>query len=79
MRSAFLAVFIFLFTPQPVLRADGYKFSFDGRIVPEREQRALIEWADGAEALYVAALSHSTSEGTGLGGSDPRGRGGGAR
>jgi hypothetical protein len=29
--------------------------------VPEREQRALIEWADGTETLYVAALSDPTS------------------
>jgi hypothetical protein len=34
--------------------ADGCKWYRDGRIVPEREQRALIEWADRRETLYVA-------------------------
>jgi hypothetical protein len=48
----------------PALYADGCKFTRNGRFVPEREQRALIEWADGAETLYVAALSDLTTEGS---------------
>ena len=36
----------------------------DGRKVPEREQRAFIEWANGIETLHVAALADSTTEGT---------------
>lgn len=45
-----------------VSAADGCKYSLNGRFVPEREQRAMIEWADGVETLYVAALSEPTSE-----------------
>jgi hypothetical protein len=48
----------------PAVRADGCKFARDGRTVPEHEQRALIEWADGTETLYVAALSDATTEGS---------------
>jgi hypothetical protein len=46
------------------MHADGCKYALNGRFVPEREQRALIEWADGTETLYVAALSDATSEGS---------------
>jgi hypothetical protein len=45
-------------------RADGMKFMTDGRMVPEREQRALIEWENGTETLHVAALGDPTAEGT---------------
>jgi hypothetical protein len=38
----------------PPAYADGCKWLRDGRVVPEHEQQALIEWADGAETLYVA-------------------------
>lgn len=48
----------------PAVRADGCKFAFDGRFVPEREQRALLEWADGTETLHVAALSDPTASGS---------------
>ena len=44
--------------------ADGCKFALNGRFVPEREQRAMIEWANGTETLYVAALSDPTTEGS---------------
>src|SRR5262245_38439115 len=45
-------------------RADGCKYALSGRFVPEREQRAMVEWADGVETLHVAARSDTTSEGT---------------
>jgi hypothetical protein len=45
-------------------RADGCKFASDGRLVPERQQRALVEWADGTETLYIAALSDPTAGGS---------------
>src|SRR5262249_42010449 len=48
----------------PALRADGCKFAFDGRLVSEREQRAVIEWDDGTETMYVAALSDPTAAGS---------------
>jgi hypothetical protein len=48
----------------PEARADGCKFAFDGRRVPEREQRAFVEWAEGTETLYVAALSDPTTDAT---------------
>lgn len=48
----------------PAGHADGCKFASDGRKVPEREQRAFIEWADGTETLHVAALGDPTTEGT---------------
>jgi hypothetical protein len=44
------------------LHADGCKFNLNGRFVPEREQRAMIEWTDGTETLHVAALSDLTTE-----------------
>jgi len=46
------------------VRADGCKYALSGRFVPEREQRAMVEWADGVETLQVAARSDATSEGT---------------
>lgn len=58
------AAMILLFAGPSGARADGCKFASDGRKVPEREQRALVEWADGTETLYVAALSDPTAEGT---------------
>jgi hypothetical protein len=45
------------------VRADGCKFAPDGRLVPEREQVALVEWADGVETLHVAARSDETTAG----------------
>jgi len=59
-----LAAIILLLAAAPVVRADGCKFARDGRTVPEHEQRALIEWADGTETLHVAALSDPTAEGS---------------
>jgi hypothetical protein len=38
----------------PVARGDGAIINKKGRYVPEREQRAVIEWHDGQERLYVA-------------------------
>jgi hypothetical protein len=58
------ASLVFLFAGISAVRADGYKFAFDGHIVPEREQRAFIEWADGVETLFVAARSDPTADGT---------------
>jgi len=48
----------------PDVRADGCKFRTDGRLVPEREQRAFIEWENGIETLHVAARADATTEGT---------------
>jgi hypothetical protein len=45
-------------------RADGCKFTPTGRKVPEREQRAMIAWADGVETLHVATLAEPTAEPT---------------
>ncbi|QEL15588.1 hypothetical protein PX52LOC_02517 [Limnoglobus roseus] len=53
-----------LLTAPTAAWADGCKFALDGRLVPEREQRALIEWADGVETLFVAALSDSSTAGS---------------
>jgi hypothetical protein len=62
-RNLILVLFLLLLV-LPVVRADGCKFMSDGRKVREREQRALIEWDNGTETLYVAAFSDPTSEGT---------------
>lgn len=64
MRPKLLAAVTLLLAPAAAARADGCKFARDGRTVPEHEQRALIEWADGTETLYVAALSDPTTEGS---------------
>src|SRR4051812_11510986 len=45
-------------------RADGCKYRLDGRLVPEREQRGLLSWADGTQTLYVAATSDPTATGS---------------
>jgi hypothetical protein len=63
MRWKLIAIALVSLLENPGARADGCKFASDGRKVPEREQRAFIEWADGAETLYVAALSDPTAEG----------------
>lgn len=59
-----LAVVCVLNLGPPAVRADGCKFASDGRLVPEREQRAMIDWANGVETLHVAALSDPTADGT---------------
>lgn len=59
--SFWLAGAIFFLIPHSAF-ADGCKYRFDGRLVPEREQRAVIEWTNGTETLYVAALGDPTSE-----------------
>ena len=63
MRSTLIAIVICLIVLPPA-RADGCKFRTDGRKVPEREQRAFIEWENGTETLHVAALADPTTEGT---------------
>ncbi|HJZ94270.1 MAG TPA: hypothetical protein VKE40_25620, partial [Gemmataceae bacterium] len=60
----FAALVAVVFFPVPAVRADGCKYAVSGRFVPEREQRAMIEWADGIETLHVAARSDPTFEGT---------------
>jgi hypothetical protein len=62
-RSVAVALVVLL-VAVPVVRADGCKFASDGRKVPEREQRAFVEWADGVETLHVAALSDPITEGS---------------
>lgn len=62
MRPIPAAVVTLLCAAVPGARADGCKFGPDGRTVPEREQRAVIEWADGTETLYVATRTDPTSE-----------------
>ena len=57
-----IAVMLLMLAGPSGARADGCKFASDGRKVPEREQRALVEWADGTETLHVAALSDPTTE-----------------
>ncbi|MBP3953795.1 hypothetical protein J8F10_00575 [Gemmata sp. G18] len=57
-----IAVMLLVLAGPSGARADGCKFASDGRKVPEREQRALVEWADGTETLHVAALSDPTTE-----------------
>ena len=64
MSRKLIAVLVVSLIILPTARADGCKFMTDGRKVPEREQRAFIEWANGIETLYVAALADSTTEGT---------------
>jgi hypothetical protein len=63
MRHKLIAVALLVLLPTHA-RADGCKFASDGRKVPEREQRAFVEWADGTETLHVAALGDPTAEGT---------------
>jgi hypothetical protein len=58
-----IATFVFLLAAPAYVAADGCKFDRRGRTVPEREQRALVEWSDGVETLHVAALSDATTEG----------------
>jgi hypothetical protein len=62
MRFAALVAVMFVWVPS--VSADGCKYALSGRFVPEREQRAMVEWADGVETLYVAARTDPTSEGT---------------
>src|SRR5205823_2642898 len=64
MRPIHFVVVMTVFVGLPGVRADGCKFAFTGQIVPEREQRAMIEWADGSETLYVATRSDPTADGT---------------
>jgi hypothetical protein len=64
MSRTLAAVLLNLLAAPLGLHADGCKFALNGRFVPEREQRAMIEWANGTETLYVAALSDPTSEGS---------------
>ncbi len=64
MRWKVIAAALLLMVALPDAQADGCKFASDGRKVPEREQRAFIEWDDGTETLYVAALGDPTTEGT---------------
>lgn len=63
MSPKYTAVALLLLALPSDTRADGCKFASNGRVVPEREQRALIEWADGTETLYVATLSDPITEG----------------
>jgi hypothetical protein len=58
------ALLLLLGTELSTVRADGCKFSITGHPVPEHEQRAFIEWADGVETLHVATLSDPSSEGS---------------
>jgi hypothetical protein len=62
-RSVAVALVVLL-VAVPDIRGDGCKFASDGRKVPEREQRAFVEWADGVETLHVAALSDPITEGS---------------
>lgn len=64
MRLHIPAAVALLLAGQPLARADGCKFHHTGRLVPEREQRAFVEWADGTETLYVATLADPTSDGS---------------
>src|SRR5215213_8525285 len=64
MSRKYFPILLILLTAAPAVQADGCKFTRTGRFVPEREQRALIEWADGTETLYVAALSDPAAEPT---------------
>ena len=57
------ALLLLLLVPL-VGRADGCKYTPTGRKVPEREQRAMIAWADGVETLHVATLAEPTVEPT---------------
>lgn len=59
-----IATLVLLLTAPAHAAADGCKFDRRGRTVPEREQRALVEWANGTETLHVAALSDASAEGT---------------
>ena len=62
MRPLIIAIAASLLVVPPA-RADGVKFQSDGRKVPEREQRAFIDWEDGVETLHVAANADPTTEG----------------
>jgi hypothetical protein len=64
MTSTFRLTLAAMLVSAPFVSADGCKWAKDGRIVPEHEQQALIEWANGTETLYVAARSDPTSEGS---------------
>lgn len=64
MHRNLIPALILLLVIVPPAWADGCKYMKDGRKVPEHEQRALIEWDQGVETLYVAALSDPTNEAT---------------
>lgn len=64
MHPTTLATALFLLAGPAAAWADGCKFASDGRLVSEREQRAMIDWTDGREVLHVAALSDPTADGT---------------
>ena len=64
MRWNLIAIALVSLLNPPDVRADGCKFTTYGRKVPEREQRAFIEWDAGTETLHVAALGDPTTEGT---------------
>src|SRR5438876_95950 len=53
-----LVLFGFLVVPG-LAWADGVIFGKGARFVPEKEQRALIEWRDGQERLFVATRSEA--------------------
>lgn len=44
------------------VRGDGCVIKQGGVLVPEKEQRAFIEWKDGRELLYLAIRTAETSE-----------------
>lgn len=47
--------------PTQSLRADGCIFGKGGKYIPEKEQRAFIEWNDGQERLFVATRTEKTA------------------
>jgi hypothetical protein len=42
--------------------ADGFVFAAKGRIIPEREQHALLEWRDGKQTLYLSTKTDEVKE-----------------
>lgn len=53
---------MFLLAVPAVVFADGFLMKAGGKLVPEEEQKAYIEWADGKETLYVATRAGAAAD-----------------
>src|SRR5262245_7673023 len=62
-RGLVLSLFVILGFAS-VGHADGFVIAKGGKYVPEKEQRAFIEWDDGQEKLFVATRTEESSEET---------------
>lgn len=61
MKSARTAI-AFLAILSSTVRADGCVIKHGGQLVPEKEQRAFIDWQEGQERLFLAIRTAETKE-----------------